>query len=164
MSIYMNMDCKVRNGGRKAPAMTKEQLIELLKAAFYAYPESDNLNPEFYGGFTCYPSLAGYKDREDDLNTNELKDIRTRLNVWSKVLDDFKKVFVDFENFQVIEIVTSDSGISAVYCAFGGDWECPVAGYIDFDGNNFRGYIPTFRNVFNAHGKVAIGSEEETTR
>jgi len=169
MAIYMNMERKLRNGGRKAPVMTEDQLFDLLKAAFYADPENDNLNLKFYGKFVCYPSLAGYEDRENELNTPEMMTIRACLNgdalyevpVWEKVLEDFRKVKVDFENFQAIEIVTGSNGIPAVYCAFGGDWENPVAGFIYFDGKKFRGYIPTYGNVFNKHSKIAIGSEEE---
>lgn len=48
--------------------------------------------------------------------------------------------------------------LTVIGCLGGGDWEEPVAFVIYFDGNDFRGYVPTQGNSFDIKSKAAIGT------
>jgi hypothetical protein len=43
----------------------------------------------------------------------------------------------------------------------GGDWECPVAFIIYWDGSKLRAYVPTDGNSWNTDTKRAYGNEEK---
>jgi len=94
------------------------------------------------------------------INTNDIesflyKNIHNNLN---KALKDITKIQFDFENIQVIEISTFNSGLSYVLCCAGGDWEAPVYFYLYYDGKDIRGYTPTNGNTFHKKYKTAYGS------
>lgn len=93
-----------------------------------------------------------------------------------KIKDDLDKVKFDWENFycdksnndpsnndySVMGIWTTVSGIPVLGCMAGGDWEHPVY-FVIYPENKttLRGYIPKEGNTWNKKTKTAYGSEEE---
>lgn len=141
MAIYWNMNrSMLRNGGRKAPEMTVSQLEALLDAAL---PHRERSCDDF------------------EIRMFEAVDqvIEEEPSSFTKVLADFQKIEVDFENFEFQEFAMGTNGVPFASVIFGGDWEWPVIGFVYWDGQNFRGYLPTYGNDFNAKSKGAFGSE-----
>lgn len=88
------------------------------------------------------------------------------------LVKDLRKVSFDCENFQCIErdddvcgyklggIQTLENGFHFLGCAAGGDWEYPVFFIIYWDGDMFRGYVPSKGNVWDKKQKEAFHYEE----
>lgn len=145
MAVYVNMDKKhLRNGGRKAPTMSKEQFLVMLTKAL-------DLSPDKYikDNFEYRLAEASYGEE---------------LPGFAKMAADLGKIHVDRENFIPLRVIQTDSGIPAVLVMMGGDWEVPVRCFVYYDGKVFRSYIPTYGNSFNVYAKAAFGSEMETGR
>lgn len=141
MSINLNMDKKLRVGGRKAPQMSIEDFKILLDAWLLSANRSE----------------SDYAERlYDTLTIGEAY-------YAGKVIRDIKKINVDFENviFRDVDgIKIGPNGVPFIWFMFGGDWELPVWGMIYWDGKDMRGYVPTYGNTFNASMKAAYGSDE----
>lgn len=146
MVIHWNMDRSVlRNGGRKAPEIDDCDLEDLLDAAL---PHREYSCDDF--------EIRIFDAMQEALDA---KFGGTSYSPFKKALDDFMKIEVDFENCDFQKIGVGSNGIPYAEVIFGGDWETPVMGFIYWDGKNFRGYLPTYGNSFNAKAKAAFGSE-----
>lgn len=75
-----------------------------------------------------------------------------------KVHDDVQKIRFDYENVYVEKYLELSSGVPIALVLAGGDWESPVLFALYYDGNTFRGYVPTEGNVFNRTLKQAYGN------
>lgn len=139
MAIYMNMDAKLRRGGRKAPKMSEEQL-RLLLDAYFPKCEDDEYR-------------VGMNMRLYDV-------IESDCTLISKAINDLCKVDASFENVEFVDFRMGNNGVPYLWFYFGGDWEIPVYAMLYFDGSNIRGYLPTKGNTFNRRCKAAFGSEE----
>lgn len=146
--MFWNMDrALLRNGGRKAPKMTMEEFISLLKLGFPTEEEFKD-DREF-----CEQRIL-YKicDADDD-------EIEPLLR---KVLKDMAKVDVCTENVVFQDFLMGSNGVPCCWFLVGGDWEYPVFMMLYWDGKDFRCYIPTYGNTFDPKEKVAYGSAAMT--
>lgn len=137
----------LRTGGRKAPQMTMEEFIELLKLGFPTDEEfcSDR---EFCEERILY--------RLCDADEDEIEPLL------KKVLKDMKKVEVDTENVVFKDFLMGSNGVPCCWFLAGGDWEYPVFMMLYWDGKDFRCYIPSYGNTFDPKEKVAYGSAAMT--
>lgn len=157
---YVNMDKNlIKKGGRKAVAMTKEDFLSKL-----AQVHKKNID---------FKSNVG-----NDFDFDNFKEEYISYYVVTeiaKVAKDISKVYFDNENNYVsnsdtpvidennplLGIHTLNNGLTFLGCMAGGDWEYPVFFIIYHDGKGFRGYVPSYGNVYNLDFKTAFGSEEE---
>lgn len=138
--VYVNMDVKLREGGRKAVKISKEDLEEkIIDYVVSKYEEEIDM------------------DRED-IDLEEC----VKFLMWcdaTKVHKDMKIKF-DTENLDAGVCETPD-GFGYIEITAGGDWQEPVRSFMYFDGKDFRLYIPTKGNVFNRSNKRAFGEDPE---
>lgn len=152
MFTYINMDRSLlKNGGRNAYQMSLEDFKTLLNEALR--PISIDYDEDYYDGDDyleqlIYEAVSGahYNDG---------------IPQFDKVAKDLDKIYMDFENVMVEEILVADNGVPVVRLIIGGDWEIPVQAFLYWDGKALRGYIPTYGNTFNRYCKSAMGSEGE---
>ena len=152
MFTYINMDRSLlKNGGRNAYQMPLGDFETLLNEALRPisrdydndyYDDDDNLDQLIYEAV----SGAHYDDG---------------IPQFDKVAKDLDKIYMDFENVMVEDILVADNGVPVVRMIIGGDWEIPVQAFLYWDGKALRGYIPTYGNTFNRYCKSAMGSEGE---
>ena len=147
MFTYINMDRSfLKNGGRNAYQMPLEDFKTLLNEALRPiskdYDDGDDLGQFIFEAV----SGAHYGDG---------------IPQFDKVAKDLDKIYMDFENVMVEEILVADNGVPVVRLIIGGDWEIPVQAFLYWDGKALRGYIPTYGNTFNRYCKSAMGSEGE---
>lgn len=151
MALYFNMEKNLlRNGGRKAPIISEDDLIAMFGIALERFEEKGldydaRFDTElkrwevvFHEAMTEFPGEAPFQ----------------------KVDEDLGKIDVDRENIILKQVVTGANGVPAIRGILGGDWEIPVVFFLYWDGKTFRGYIPTYGNSFNRHCKCAFGSED----
>jgi hypothetical protein len=78
-----------------------------------------------------------------------------------KVCQDWSKIDFDLENTDVEGFNTTTAGVPYVVLTAGGDWETPVTCIIYYDGKQFRGYVPSTGNTYNAKAKIAFGNADD---
>lgn len=150
---YVNLNVgKLRNGGRKAPKVTKDFLKEKIWKLLNKYEPDE------------YDDLSSFNPDYTDpyVLCND-----------SKIESDLKKVTFDFENYEFTHdkdendlcgLHTLDNGFTFIGGWGGGDWEFPVFFIIYWDGKQLRGYIPVCGNTYNLDLNTAFGSEEESDK
>jgi hypothetical protein len=75
----------------------------------------------------------------------------------STIFKDLQKVYVDTENYEIIEIEERE-GLTYLSAWVGGDWEVPVFIIVYWDGKKLRGYIPKYGNAWNPLTNEALGN------
>lgn len=152
--IIVNKNVKLRVGGRKAPAISVDEFVQILVDKLGVNPEVD-----------------------------EVFDIIDNMDDCGKFWKDINKIEVNFENYGPAEefygysdsdfdyradylhenlpILMTKSGVPYLCCSGGGDWEVPVVFMIYWDGKCFRGYIPTKGNPWNTKIKAAFNNDTE---
>lgn len=159
-----NMDRKfLRNGGRKAPAMSAGQLQQLVLSAcppkfiedFRAHngktPEGDR---EAIGAVLQEAFLCAFEnDFEVDAESTP------EVGCFVKAVKDWK-VDSALDNLTVKEFKVGKNGVAYMWFAAGGDSEIPVSAMMYWDGKAFRTYIPTFGNTYNAKYKAAYNEDD----
>lgn len=147
MFTYINMDRSfLKNGGRNAYQMPLEDFKTLLNEALRPiskdYDDGDDLD-QF-----IFEAVSGAHYDEG-------------IPQFDKAAKDLDKIYMDFENVMVEDVLVADNGVPVVRMIIGGDWEIPVQAFLYWDGKSLRGYIPTYGNTFNRYCKSAMGSEGE---
>lgn len=157
---YVNMNKNlIKKGGRKAVAITKEDFLSKLSQVH----KKNKYYIDYYGDEVDFNNF-----KEEDISYCAITEI-------TKVAKDISKVYFDSENNYVsnsitpvidknnplLGIHTLDNGLTFLGCMAGGDWECPVFFIVYYDGKGFRGYVPSYGNVYNLDFKTAFGSECE---
>ena len=160
INILKNLEPKyLRKGGRKAPAISKEQLLELILAACPdRYKEGELNGAQSYEQKVRIIEDVFYEVFEQvyDLELDEIKEL---FGAFAKPVGDWKiKTFV--ENFYVKDIKIGKNGVPYLWVMAGGDSENPVSGMIYWDGKDIRAYIPTYGNPYNRKQKAAYGEDD----
>lgn len=157
---YINMDRKlIKNGGRKAIAISKE---DFLKKLAQIHKKNKDYLSEVEEGFNFD------KFSEEDISYSVLTELPKVAKDISKIIFDNENNYVNNSSTPLIDernpllgIHTLDNGLTFLGCMAGGDWESPIFFVIYHDGKDFRGYIPSYGNVYNLDFKTAFGSEQE---
>lgn len=149
---YVNMSLKLlKNGGRKAPRISKEELEQIFIK--YSLKTGEEYNFKHPGW------LIEIINENQKLNKDISKIIFSfsdnlkcfRDSTWSTpIVDDY------------LGYITLNNGFTFLGCYGSGDWEEPIYFIVYYDGKNLRGYIPTYGNTFNSYAKTAFGSDYET--
>lgn len=144
MPIHFNMDPKVmRVGGRKAPAMSIEQLQQLIAAACTQEARDENGDINDVKDSVAYTLAQAFESDPDEKHP------------FQKAASDWK-VECSQENILMLEFEMSNNGVPFGWMLCGGDWEIPVYGMLYWDGKAFRSYVPTYGNTFDANKKEAL--------
>lgn len=80
---------------------------------------------------------------------------------FTDALNDLRKIDFDWENCEVEQYITLNSGVTVALLYAGGDWELPVYFAFYYDGKKFRAYMPSKSNVYNHTTKQAYGNDED---
>lgn len=144
MTIHFNMDPKViRVGGRKAPAMTIEQLQQLIAAACTQEARDEN------------GDINDVKDSVEYTLAQAFESDPSEKHPFQKAVSDWK-VECSRENILMLEFKMGNNGVPFGWMLCGGDCEIPVYGMLYWDGKAFRIYIPTYGNPFDAKNKTTL--------
>lgn len=159
-----NMNRKhLRNGGRKAPAMSAEQLQQLVLSAcppkfiedFWMHngktPEGDReaISTVLQDVFLC----AYEEDFEVDTESTP------EVGCFVKAVKDWK-VESALDNLIVKGFKVGKNGVPYMWFSAGGDSEIPVSAMMYWDGKDFRTYIPTFGNPYDVKYKAAYNEDD----
>ena len=158
---YVNMNKKLKNGGRK----TTDGSMESLKAALLVkmselYDDNDFLS-------IVKDLTERFKNDWDDQNGSILFELLTDMFYSSSQLyKDISKINFDLENMiyeskDGLGFETLPNGLAVLKILAGGDWELPVFFVIYFDGKKLRAYVPAYGNCYNADTKEAFGNNDQ---
>lgn len=150
-NIIINSDFKLKNGGRKAPAMTKDDLINI----FMTYVNKNDLQEEYEIDDMSDEEIAmaviNYMVEEDD----------------PKLTGDIKYTLSGDTEFNICDggpmygFVTLANG----FTFFGFSWhdpenaELPFLSICYYDGKNLRIFQPTYGNFVNKDSKEPLCTE-----
>lgn len=162
--ILKNKDRKfLRNGGRKAPAMSVEQFQQLVLSAcppklldhyrthIGETPEScrEAIGDVLGEALSC----AFENDFEVDVESTP------EVGCFVKAVKDWK-VYSTLDNLIVKSFKMRKDGVPYMWFAAGGDSEIPVFAMLYWDGKTFRTYIPTYGNTYNVKCKAAYNEDD----
>lgn len=139
----VNLDVELPSAGRTAKRITPKEFEEKMKQIWEKNGEEKRFNLDNFVYKFCNQWT---KDRPKELNT---------------LIDDISKIDYDTENIGAVGKIESINGLTYLKCYAGGDWEDPILFFIYWDGNKFRGYIPTYGNSYNRKYKRAFGNNDE---
>ena len=141
------MNVPLPSSGRRAARISPSEFKDKMKKIYDDYNSSNGDDKKFtVGGFVNTFCHYWSNDKPSCLETMN---------------DDLSKIEHDGENCDSIGDIESSNGLTYVKGRFGGDWEIPILFFIYWDGNKFRGYIPTKGNTFNRKEKIALGNRED---
>lgn len=142
--MKINQNVKLRQGGRNAVKMSKEEfekkIMKFWKSNFENISDWmwGNVNPDKYDIDNLLPIMKRFiPSVEKDL-----------------------KVEFDTENIEAVMKMTK-SDVPYILVRAGGDWELPVYSMIYHDGKKFRAYVPTKGNLYNRLTNEALGNDDE---
>lgn len=127
---------------RYAPKITEQEFRDIVSS----YAQSHDFDEEY--------DIEDYNDVNNIIVTG-LMDAH-----FKSVQGDLKIQF-DFENTEVEQIVTLESGVTVAIVSAGGDWEVPLCFAFYYDGKKFRAYIPKDGNPYNRSTKTAYGNADD---
>ena len=137
MSVNLNMDKKLRVGGRKAPQMSIEDFTALLKSwLLKGHCDDDDLDQRLY--------LTLNEGQRDE-----------------KFFRDILKIEVDFSNVELEDIMMGTNGVPFAWVKCSADDAYWVWAMVYWDGKHMRGYVPTYGNTFDASRKAAYQPNED---
>lgn len=139
----VNLDVELPSAGRTAKRITPKEFEEKMKQIWEKNGEDNRFTLDNFVYTFC---SQWAKNRPKELNT---------------LMDDISKVKYDTENIGAVGKIESTNGLTYLKCYAGGDWEDPILFFMYWDGNKFRGYIPTYGNAYNRKYKIAFGNNEE---
>jgi len=137
-ALSINMDVKLRVGGRKAPKGGAEHLT--MDAVKEYLIRKGNI------------SLV-----TDEINT--WYDVFRAMEETTNIADDFK-YDIYAENVDIVDkIYTTTSGLDYLIVSACGDWQIPTISFLYWDGNKYRIYTPLKGNPINPISKLAFGED-----
>lgn len=142
---YVNTKVKLPSSGRSCGKISASEFKEKMIKLWDKYIPKDSYNGKFSVDKFVYRFCR---------KNNEFE-------VLKQLNNDLSKVKFDEENLGSIGGIKTSNGITYIECYGGGDWEIPVLFYIYWDGQKFRGYIPTCGNSFNRKLKIALGNNSD---
>lgn len=152
---HINMDKGLlRQGGRKAVRISEHELVKKLYDVHLKtkyIDVGDDFDAESIN-FDCVVNLPNVKKDLEKVNFDFENSYCTKLD--TPVIDESVP--------NLLGINTIKDGIPFLGCMAGGDWEYPLFFIIYWDGEDFRGYIPSYGNVINLDFKCAFGSEGDS--
>ncbi len=138
----VNLDVELPKSGRTASKITPKEFEDKMRSIWERHGEERRFSLDSFVHTFC-----------NNYNTDKPKEL-------SSLIDDISKIEYNCENIGSVGKVETKNGITYLKCFAGGDWECPILFFIYFDGNKFRGYIPTYGNAFNRKTKRAFGNDD----
>lgn len=129
----------------------KEKLIAAGKKYYEINKDED--------GYHIWEGISGWALRH--LNSKVSKDL-------SKIEFDSENIDTEYrgpsgnESIDFMGLHELDNGLVFLGIYSGGDWEYPIFFIIYWDGETFRGYIPTDGQYYNRKTKQAFGNDEES--
>lgn len=76
------------------------------------------------------------------------------------ITKDFKGIKPDWENYDIVGGLRTINGAPYIIIEVGGDWECPLAVFVYYDGSQFRCYIPKKGNAYRDDLKICFGNHD----
>ena len=143
---YVNMDVELPSSGRTGVKITPTEFTEHVEKVAIEVEYEANGKIKWKDIVNIIRNQCWKKEHK-----NSLKDL----------FNDISKVKWDPENVDYIGDLRDYNGMPYVIVSAGGDWEIPVIFMVYWDGNKFRGYIPTKGNTFDRQRKEALGNNEE---
>jgi len=177
--MYINQNVKPTITNLKAPRMSIQDFKDVLLNGII----KDKDNHEEYLGRKYYSNnyyKNGYK--ATDINLDDPSWISEYIELWNnseyseemdniildyissyggwnvKLHSDLEIYTRDWENCEINSWGITINDIPYIECKTYGDWEEPICIYIYYDGEQFRGYIPTKGNTINLFDKSAFGN------
>lgn len=148
---FINDDKSLKNGGRKAPAISQD---ELSKHILEFAGKQDDLY-ELEDGDV---GLAAMAILTCDAVEKDLKIANFPENFEA---DPMTQVLQTDTGTALIGLQTLETGLTFYGISAGADWALPFFYALYWDGKKIRVYIPSRGNIINLDTKTAIGAESE---
>ena len=151
---YINDDIKLKNGGRKAPSISGEELYEKMLQFAVKYDDSFDPDDPDYRALHALASGILFTEKVE-------KDLKI-MNMPENFAVDQSDNFMQNIGEPLLGLQSLPNGLTFCGITGGADWGLPMFYAIYWDGAKIRVYIPAKGNLVNMDTKTAFGLEGET--